>query len=165
MNNIKYIFLLSLLSIFSSIYGQEQIKAYNLAGDTELQKKLYGTWVAVKYTEAFQAPGASKNVGRYMNKTIFLNSGLAVLFKDSCKYPGYKVLRQSTWQFLYDNYKEPHAIGIKDDTVVVIELCCKVEPKYANKDSPPFDSTIILTSKGYIIIYESGLFLYMKKTK
>lgn len=165
MSTIKYIFILILLTVCYSISGQEQIKIYDISMDKKLQKKLYGNWIVIKYTEADQAPGASKNAFKYVHETIYLDPHLAVLFKDSCKYPDYKVSRQNTWRYLYDNYREPHAIGIKDDSISVVELSCKVEPKYASKDYPLFDSAIMITSKDDIIIYEPGLFLYMKKVK
>ena len=91
---------------------------------------------------------------------------MVVLFKDSCKSPSYKVSRQNTWEFLYDNYREPSALDIQDDTITVIELECKAKPIYSNRDEyPPFDSEFIITSKGDVILYEPELFLYLEKVK
>ncbi len=167
MERAKNILLISICFLYPFLVaGQKQKDAYPFSADNVLQKDIYGTWMVVNYTHSQLIPGATKEAWRkFRKKTISLNPNLATLFKDSCKSPTYKVSRQNTWYYFYNGYREHSTMGIMDDTVTLVELGCKEEPIYENKNTTPFNSDFIITSTPGLIWFNGGLFLKLIRVK
>jgi hypothetical protein len=132
----------------------------------KMSNSIYGRWKIVKFIEGDLDPGSSRKGRKFLNKSVFLEANLAVVFQDSCKYPQYEIKRYNTEDYLWNNYRQHLPLGgIPKDSVTVVELTCSGNPIYASKDSPIFDNEFMLIGHDTLVLGGGGegLFFFLKR--
>lgn len=124
----------------------------------------FGKWKAVNFIVG-DAPAAltQSEAESFLKTEITIMPSIVVFFKDSCKSPVYKAHKENTIQYLLNYYRQESAIGIKQDSIIVVSVSCSANPIYLSNNSPNFKYNILLINKNKFVLNYSGVFYYFEK--
>jgi hypothetical protein len=125
---------------------------------------LYGDWKITKFTAGTISEITEKDAQKYVGQIVTLKPGFVIINSDTCNQPYFKTSIQNSDKYFYDNNRVDKAtLKIKQDSIKLMEVGCKVPPKYSNENSSNFLYDFIVIDNNIMIVSFKGFYFYLER--
>jgi len=125
---------------------------------------LNGVWKITRFTAGSISEITDDDAQKYVGQTITLRPDIAIINNDTCSQPYFKMSTQNSDKYFYTNNRiDKAALKIKQDSIQVIEMSCKGNPKYSNENSPNFLYDFIVVENNLMIVSFKGIYFYLER--
>lgn len=125
---------------------------------------LYGDWKITKFTAGSVSEITDDDAQKYVGQIITLRPDIAIINNDTCSQPYFKMSTQNSDKYFYENNRiDKASLKIKEDSIQVMEMGCKGNPKYSNESSPNFLYDFIVTDNNLMIVSFKGFYFYLER--
>ncbi len=127
---------------------------------------LYGDWKITRFTAGFISEIMEEDAQRYVGHIVTLKPDIAIIEEDTCNLPHFEISIQNSDEYFFSNNRaDKAALGIKQDSIQVMEVSCKELRKYSNGKSPNFLCHFIVMDNNLMIVNFKGFYFYLDKVK
>jgi hypothetical protein len=125
---------------------------------------LYGDWKITRFTAGSISEITDDDAQKYVGQIITLRPDIAIINNDTCSQPYFKMSTQNSDKYFYANNRiDKAALKIKQDSIQVVEMSCKGNPKYSNENSPNFLYDFIIVESNLMIVSFKGFYFYLER--
>lgn len=153
--------LLTIVSFCNNRNSHYENKPASTSKDSIL---LYGDWKITRFTAGYLSEITEEDAKKYIGQIITLRPSVAAIHGDTCTRPYFKISTQSSDKYFYENNRvDKSSLKINQDSILVMEMGCKENPKYSNEYSPNFLYDFIVIENNLMIVSFKGFYFYLER--